>query len=136
MRFSTADIATKTAAKFELAISEYQDFIKYYPDNPNAARAQLNIGQIHYTQQKFELAASDFDVIIAKYPDDTTVTPQAYFLKGMSLKGTKPAEAVKAWREIIKRYPHTDSEAQAKEQLRAMGVSLTTAATPARRKPH
>jgi len=122
--------------KFDLAIQEYRDFIQYYPDNTNASRAQYNIAQIHYTQQKFDQAAADCDVVIEKYPDDTTVTPQAYFMKGMSLKGTRPTEAIKTWRELIKKYPGTDSAGQAKEQLRALGVPVNPPAATAKRKTH
>ena len=134
--FTTAT-RDENGGKFDLAVSEYQDFIRFYPDNPNAARAQFNIGNTRYTQQKFEQAAADFDVVIVKYPEDTTLTPQAYFMKGMSLKNTNKAGAVQAWRLLIAKYPHSDSAAQAKEQLRAMGVSVTAAASPTalKRKP-
>ena len=60
-----ADVLFQTAfrdengGKYDLAVSEFQDFIKYYPDNPNAARAQYNIGECHYTAQKFDQAAAD-----------------------------------------------------------------------------
>ncbi|MDE3195474.1 MAG: tetratricopeptide repeat protein, partial [Acidobacteriota bacterium] len=112
-----------TGGNFDLAISEYQDFIKFYPDNPNAARAQYNIGNTHYTQQKYEQAAADFDTVIGKYPDDTTSTPQAYFMKGMALKNINKTGAIQAWRTLISKYPNSDLAAQAKEQLRAIGVS-------------
>lgn len=135
--FTTAT-RDENGGKFDLAISEYQDFIRFYPDNPNAARAQFNIGNTRYTQQKFEQAAADFDLVISKYPEDTTLTPQAYFMKGMSLKNTSKAGAIQAWRALIAKYPHSDSAAQAKEQLRAMGVSVTAAAatpTASKRRP-
>jgi TolA-binding protein len=122
--------------KFDLAVQEYQDFIKYYPDNLNAARAQFNIAQLHYTQQKFDQAAADCDVVIEKYPDDTTTTPQAYFMKGMSLKPTNKLEAIRTWRELIKKYPTTDASAQAKRQLVALGVPVTTPTAATKRKPH
>jgi len=125
--FTTAT-RDENGGKFDLAVSEYQDFIRFYPDNPNAARAQFNIGNTRYTQQKFEQAAADFDVVITKYPEDTTLTPQAYFMKGMSLKNTNKSGAIQAWRALIAKYPRSDSAAQAKEQLRAMGVSVTAGA--------
>jgi len=114
-----------------MAISGYQQFIKNYPDNPNAARAQYNIGNSHYTQQKYDLAAADFDTVIVRYPEDSTITPQAYFMKGMSLKNTNKSEARRTWQALITKYPRSDAAAQAREQLRAMGVSTTTNASPA-----
>jgi len=125
----------QTAGKLDLAISEYQDFIKFYPDDPNAARAQYNIGENHYTKQNYEQAAQDFDTVITKYPENPVLTPQAYFLKGMALKGTNKAAAIAAWKAVVAKYPTSDSAAQAKEQARAMGVSLTGPATTTKRRP-
>jgi TolA-binding protein len=133
--FSNA-MRDESSGKFDLAVQEYQDFAKYYPDNPNSARAMYNIAQVHYTQQKYDQTAADCDAVIARYPDDTTVTPEAYFMKGMALKGTNKTEAIATWRTLIRKYPHTNSESQAKEQLRALGVPVTSAsAAPVRRKP-
>src|SRR5215469_16374472 len=77
----TSAIGDENAGRLDMAISGYQQFIKNYPDNPNAARAQYNIGNSHYTQQKYDLAAADFDTVIVRYPEDSTITPQAYFMK-------------------------------------------------------
>ncbi|HVW84277.1 MAG TPA: tetratricopeptide repeat protein [Bryobacteraceae bacterium] len=122
-----------TGGKLDLAISEYQDFLKFYPNDPNAARAQFNIGEAHYTQQKNDQAAQDFDVVIEKYPEDTQLTPQAYFMKGMALKATRRTEAVKTFQALVAKYPRSDSASQAKEQLRALGVSLTSPSAKRRR---
>jgi TolA-binding protein len=133
----TGAIGDENAGRLDMAISGYQQFIKNYPDNPNAARAQYNIGNSHYTQQKYDLAAGDFDAVIVRYPEDSAITPQAYFMKGMSLKNTNKTEARRAWQTLITKYPRSDAAAQAREQLRAMGVSTTTTAAPpaAKRKP-
>ncbi len=137
-----ADVLFQTAfrdengGKYDLAVSEFQDFIKYYPDNPNSARAQYNIGECHYTAQKYEQAATDFDTLIDKYPDNADLVPQAYFLKGMALKNTSKTDAIKTWRALIAKFPKSDSAAQAKEQLRALGVTITTPpVTTAKRRP-
>jgi len=132
--FNTA-VRDENGGKLDLAISEYQDFIKFFPDNPNAARAQYNIGNSHYTQQKFDMAAQDFDLVITHYAEDTMLTPQAYFMKGMALKNTNKTSAIATWRQVVAKYPHSDSAAQAKEQLRALGVPVTAAPAPVKRKP-
>ena len=73
---------------------------------------------------------------LTKYPEDAQLTPQAYFMKGMSFKNTNRTEASRTWKALITKYPRSDAAAQAREQLRAMGVSTTTAATPPpKRKP-
>ncbi len=129
----TGAIRDETGGKLDLAISEYQDFLKFYPNDPNAPRAQYNIGNCHYTKQQFDVAADDFDKVITAYPEDVQLTPQAYFMKGMSLKSTNKTGAIAAWRQIIAKYPHSDAAAQAKEQLRAAGVAAAAPA-PAKKK--
>ncbi|MES1258409.1 MAG: tetratricopeptide repeat protein [Acidobacteriota bacterium] len=117
--------------KYDLAISEFSDFIKFYPDNPNAANAQLNIGEAHSAKGQYELAAQDFDAVIERYPSNEQVTPNAYFDKGMALKAIgRKTEAIATFRALIAKYPRKDQASQAKEQLRAMGVSITAPAPP------
>jgi TolA-binding protein len=123
----------ESSGKLDLAISEYQDFIKFYPDDPNAPRAQYNIGECHYTQQKFELAASEFDSVITRYPDNATLAPQAYFMKGMALRNISKTQAIAAWRKVIEKYPNSDSAANAKQQLHAIGATAS-AAPPAKKR--
>jgi tol-pal system protein YbgF len=111
--------------KYDLAISEFSDFIKFNPDNPNAANAQLNIGESHSAQGKYELAAQDFDAVIERYPANDQVTPNAYFDKGMALKASgRKTEAIATFRALIAKYPRKDQAEQAKGQLRAMSVTL------------
>ena len=127
-------IRDESSGKYDLAIQDYSDFIRYYPDNPNAERAMYNIAQVHYTQQKFEQAAADCDAVIAKYPDDSIVTPQAYFMKGMALRGVNKTEAIGAWRTLIRKYPNSEESAKAKEQLRALNAPVAAPASTARKK--
>jgi len=128
-------VRDQTGGKLDLAIQEFQDFIKFYPDNPNAARAQYNIGENHYTQQKFDIAAQDFDTVITHYPVDADLTPRAYFMKGMALKNTNRTAAIAAWRKVYTSFPTSDAAAQAKEQLHAIGAPLTAPTATVKRKP-
>ncbi|HYA17276.1 MAG TPA: hypothetical protein VEF06_07410, partial [Bryobacteraceae bacterium] len=41
-----------SSSKSDLAADEFANFVKTYPDDPNASTAQLYIGQIHMGQQK------------------------------------------------------------------------------------
>jgi TolA-binding protein len=133
----TSGMRDENGGKYDLAISEFGDFIKYYPDNPNAARAQYNIGECHYTAQKFDIAVADLDTLIEKYPDNADLVPQAYFLKGMAQKSTSKTDAIKTWRLLIAKFPKSSSAADAKEQLRALGVSATAPpVTTAKKRAH
>lgn len=126
----------QTAGKYDLAISEYSDFLKFYPDDPNAAAAQLNLGMCHQGKGQYDMAADDFDAVIERYPA-SKITPDAYLLKGESLKAAgRKTEAIATMRALIKNYPREDQAARAKEDLRLMGVSVANAspAKPARKR--
>jgi tol-pal system protein YbgF len=126
--------ADYSSGKLDLAISEFSDFIRFYPDDPYASTAQYFIGQAHYGQQKFEQAAMDFDAVLERYPEGKN-TADAYFMKGMSLKAAHHMNAAATeFRALTKKYPRSDQATQAAEQLRAMGLSASTATTTPRRK--
>jgi tol-pal system protein YbgF len=109
--------------KADLAADEYAQFLRNYPDDPNAPEAQFTIGEIHLSQQKYEVAEADFDAVLEKYPEGKK-TPDAYFMKGMALKlGGHRDAAATVWKTLGKKYPHSDAAKQAGEQLRAMGLS-------------
>jgi TolA-binding protein len=123
-----------SSGRYDLAISGYSEFIKTFPDNPNAAAAQLTIGEAHQAQGKFELAAQDFDAVIERYPSNDLVTPDAYFMKAGALKAAgRKAEAIATYRAVISKYPHKDVAEQSKSQLRALGATVATPAPPKRK---
>ena len=120
--------------KFDLAISGYQDFLKFYPEDPNAPKAQLNIGETHRRQGKHELAAEDFDAVIERYPA-SDITPDAYLMKGLALKAAgKKTDAIATFRSLITKYPRKEQAASAKDELKAMGVSATAPPPPTNRR--
>ena len=129
--FGTA-VKDQNGGKLDLALAEFTDFLKFYPNDPNAASAQYNIGEIHYSQTRLDLAVKAFDAVIEQYPEDKTLTPDAYYMKGMALKqSSHKNDAASTFRALIGKYPRSERSEQAKEQMRAMG--LTVAAPAAKR---
>jgi TolA-binding protein len=122
----------ETGGKLELALGEYADFLKFYPQDPNAAGAQFRIGEIHYTQGHMDDAVRDFDAVIERFPNGQN-TPDAYFMKGMALKQSGHKEAAATdFRALIAKFASSPQAQQAKEQLRTMGYSVS--GSPTRKK--
>jgi TolA-binding protein len=122
------------SGKADLAANDYAEFLRDYPDDPNAPEAQFVIGEIHLGQQKYEEAVMDFDAVLERYPENK-LTPDAYFMKGMALRqGGHRDLAATEWRTLIRKYPHSDRKNQAVEQLRAMGLSPGPATAASRKK--
>jgi len=132
----TSAMGDYSGGKADLSASEFNDFIRFYPNDPNASTAQFYIGEIHYSQGKYDLAVMDFDAVLERYPENKR-TPDAYFMKGMALKsGGHHLEAGAEFKALIKKYPTADQVAQAKEQLRAMGMTVApTAAKTTKKRP-
>lgn len=125
-----------SSGKSDMALSDFSEYLKYYPDEPNAASALSYIGRIHVAQGKFDDAVVDFDTILERYPDGKD-TLDAWVMKGMALKqGGHRDDAAKVFRDLYKKAPKSDQGREAADQLKAMGLSVAgaTAAAPVRRK--
>src|ERR1017187_2039548 len=113
--------------KYDLALQEYQQYLKWYGNTDLAANAQYYIGDIHRQQKNLEQAVQDFDTVLEKYSENNK-TPDALFSKGMVLKSlSRLTESHSAFLELIKRYPRNDLAWQACDQLKSMGYNCPVA---------
>jgi tol-pal system protein YbgF len=114
-----------TGGKYDLAKSEFQDYLKYYGDTDLASNAQFWLGEIAYAQKDYEAAVQAYDKVINNYPKSFKLVP-AHLKKGMALLelGQKNS-GIKELREIVKRYPGTEEERRARAKLKDMGVAVS-----------
>jgi tol-pal system protein YbgF len=119
-----------TSGKYDLAHSEFLDYLKYYGDTDLASNAQFWLGEIAYAQKNYDGAVQEYDKVINNYPRSFKLAP-AHLKKGMALLelGQK-SSGVKELREVVKRYTGTEEERRARAKLKDMGlaVSASTAA--------
>jgi len=120
------------SGKPDLALAEFQDYLKFYGTTDLAPGAQFNIGQIHYAQGNLPVAIQDFDAVIERYPVNSR-TPDAYFMKGKSLvQSGQRDKGVQEFQALIEKFPRSDLAASAKGQLKALGLGAP--ARPTRRR--
>ena len=114
-----------TSGKYDLARSEFQDYLKYYGDTDLASNAQFYLGEIAYSQKQYDQAVDEYDKVLSNYPKSFKLAP-ARLKKGMALieLGQKNP-GVKELREVVKRYPGTEEERRARAKLKEMGVAVT-----------
>jgi tol-pal system protein YbgF len=118
--------------KSDLAYSEFQQFLTYFPNTELAANAQYYLGEIDYNRQNYSGAIQAFDSVLERYPDNPK-TPDAHYMKAMALlKSNQRNKAVQEFRVLVQNYSHTDDARKALQQLRTLGVSAGT--STARRK--
>ena len=111
-----------TSGKYDLARSEFQDYLKYYGDTDLASNAQFYLGEIAYSQRNYDQAVTEYDRVLTNYPKSFKLAP-ARFKKVMALLelGQKNT-GVKELREVVKRYPGTEEERRARAKLKDLGV--------------
>lgn len=115
-----------TTKKYDLAMQEFKDYLKYFPTTLFASNAQYYIGDIYYKSDDFQNALLGFDAVLERFSDGNK-TPDAHYMKALSLLKLGRNDAAAAeFRDLIKRYPDTDLAAQARARLREMGLSVST----------
>jgi tol-pal system protein YbgF len=118
-----------TSGKYDLAHSEFEDYLKYYGDTDLASNAQYWLGEIAYAQKNYDGAVQQYDKVITNYPKSFKLA-SAHYKKGMALLelGQKNP-GVKELREVVKRYPGTEEERRARAKLKDMGLSASASTT-------
>ena len=117
-----------TGGNYPLALQEFNDYLRYYPNTTLASNAQFYIGDVYYQQGQFNKAIQEYDKAVEQYPNgNKTAAAQlkkgyAYLNMDMRAKGTTELN------NLIKRFPNTPEAALAKDKL-------ATATSP-RRKPN
>jgi tol-pal system protein YbgF len=114
-----------TSGKYDLAKSEFQDYLKYYGETDLASNAQFYLGEIAYTQKRYSEAVTEYDKVLNNYPKSFKLAP-ALYKKGMALLelGQKTS-GVRQLRDVVKRYPGTEEERRARAKLKELGVPAT-----------
>jgi len=114
-----------TSGKYDLAHSEFQDYLKYYADTDLASNAQFYLGEISYKQKKYEEAVAAYEKVLTNYPKSFKLGP-ARLRKGMALieLGQKTA-GIRELREVIKRFPGSDEDRLARAKLKELGASVS-----------
>jgi tol-pal system protein YbgF len=114
-----------TNGKYDLARSEFQDYLHYYGDTDLASNAQFYLGEIAYQQHQYDQAIQEYDKVLNNYPKSFKLA-LARYKKGMALLelGQKNP-GIKELRDVVKRYPGTEEERRARAKLKDMGVAVT-----------
>jgi tol-pal system protein YbgF len=114
-----------TSGKYELARSEFQDYMKYYPTTDLASNAQFYLGEIAYQQKNYDQAVAEYDKVLSNYPKSFKLAP-ARLHRGMALieLNQKPS-GIRELREVVKRFPGTEEERRARAKLKELGAPVT-----------
>jgi tol-pal system protein YbgF len=105
-------------SQFDLAIDALSDAIKRFPDAPQAARAQMLIGEAYYKSGKYKEALTAFTATLTNYKDPD-VTPDAMYRQGMAYEALgQLAQARKSYQQVISTYKDSSTAVLAAEGLK------------------
>jgi tol-pal system protein YbgF len=108
-----------------LALQEFSDYIKFYPNTDLAGNCYFYLGEIQFKQANYQQAAQSYDAVLQNFPSGNKAA-SAQLKKGFSLiELGKQDDGVTELRHVIQRYPHSPEALQAKERLRKLGVSAS-----------
>jgi tol-pal system protein YbgF len=121
-----------SGGKRDLALQEFQDYLKWYKQTDLAPNAQYYIGEIYLRQNDADSAIKAFDAVLEQYSENNK-TADAHYMKATALlqSGQRTA-AQKEYCEVIRRYPSSDLATKAKSALKGMGYSSTCGVASAR----
>jgi TolA-binding protein len=120
-----------SGARFDIALTEYMDYVKCYGDSANAPEAQYQIGWIYFNNKQFGDAAQAFDVVHDRWPENKK-SQDAMYYKAVSLMKADPdnarkAETGKAFKDFIATYPHSGHVEAAHQNLKTLGLEHAAA---------
>jgi TolA-binding protein len=123
-----------SSGKDELAMMEFNDYLKYFPQTENAASAQYYVGQIYDRAKQYDDAVQAFDAVLERYPDNPK-TPDAMYYKAVDLmKGGHRTDAAMVLKAFLARFPTHSLARNAQAHLHELGVSTAPAAPRPRKK--
>jgi tol-pal system protein YbgF len=115
------------AAHYDVAASEFQDVVHYYPMDDLAGTAQFYLGEIAYRQLDYANAVKAYNAVLQGFPGNPKA-PAAQLKKGLSLLQLNKKDAgVNELRALIQRHPQTPEAGQARTKLNGMGVRISAA---------
>ena len=101
----TAAESDRRGGRFELAQTEYIEYVGKCAETDDAPNAQYYIGSIYYSNKVWEDAIKAFDLLAATFSDSKRV-PEALWYKGDALlKLGRTLEAKPVFADLVKRFP-------------------------------
>jgi TolA-binding protein len=119
-----AGIRDFSAGKYDVATSEFQDVVHYYPLDDAAGTAQFYLGEIAYQKQDYASAINSYNAVLEGFSGNAKA-PAAQLKKGLALLAQNKRDAgIHELRLLIQRHPQTPEAARARSKLNGMGVRI------------
>lgn len=109
---------------YDLALSEFRQYVETYPSSELADNAQYWIGEILYAQKKYDAAITELDRVAAISPKGDKVTVALYKKALVLIEMGKKEDGLAQLVAIIKNYPKSVEAGLATQQLQRLAPEL------------
>src|SRR5262245_11263024 len=109
---------------YDLALSEFNQYVEIYPSSELADNAQYWIGEILYAQKKLPEAVAAFEKVKTVNPNGDKTAAALYRRGTILLEMTRKEDAVAQFQAIFKEYPKTKEGELATQQLQQLAPEL------------
>jgi tol-pal system protein YbgF len=110
-----------TSGKNDLAVQEFNDYIKFYPNTDLAGNSYFYLAEIQFKAGDYKKAVANYDLVLQNFPSGNKAAT-AQLKKGYALLELgKTDEGTQELKHVIQRYPRTTEATQARERLRKVG---------------
>jgi tol-pal system protein YbgF len=111
---------------YDLALSEFRQYVETYPSSELADNAQYWIGEILHAQKKYAEAVTEFDRVSTISPKGDKVTIALYKKALVLLEMGKKEDGLAQLVALIKSYPKSVEASLATQQLQQLAPELLT----------
>ncbi len=106
----------------DVAVQEFTDYIKYYPDTDLAGNAYFYLAEMAFKAGDYQKAVVNYDLVLKNFPSGNKAA-SAQLKKGFALLELgKKDEGEQELKHVIQRYPRTNEAMQARDRLRKLGT--------------
>ncbi|HZS45401.1 MAG TPA: tol-pal system protein YbgF [Blastocatellia bacterium] len=107
---------------YDLALSEFKQYVESYPDSELTDNAQYWIGEIYYAQKKLPEAAAAFQHVPEVSPKGDKVPVALYKRALVLIEEGQRDEATQQLHSLMRLYPRSPESELAKQQLSQLQV--------------
>jgi tol-pal system protein YbgF len=112
--------------KNDLAVQEFNDYIKFYPNTDLAGNSYFYLAEIQFKAGDYGKAVANYDLVLQNFPSGNKAAT-AQLKKGFALLELgKEDEGTQELKHVIQRYPRAPEAAQARERLRKVTPAAKT----------
>ncbi len=106
--------------RFDLAILQFNEFLKQFPDSPQADDAQYWLAECYYAKKEYARAIPEFEKVEKTYPQSDKLTESIFKLGRCYQETGNVARARPIFNRLIKDYPDSFEARQAQDRLKEM----------------